>query len=195
LPISTPISFGCNGNGAIILPTQLFQPKDQSMFLRRLLYNLDEEAAAEEDEQKIVDACEIGASLAFPELPPDADIAAMAAHVRYKLVRPEDYYGPDSLPVELQKAQLDGQWLRFPSALPSSVPENDMVFARVFESQKSSKAIVIVPYWNSSEDALMPLAKILCFRRMSALGQSSPAGRVETPFAVPDFEHSSSLSF
>jgi hypothetical protein len=54
------------------------------MLLRRLLDNLDEEAAAEDDERKIVDACEIGASLAFPELPPDADIAALAARSRLR---------------------------------------------------------------------------------------------------------------
>ena len=131
------------------------------MLFGNIIDRRDERAAAKEDENKQFFPAEIGASLAFPDLPPDADAAVLANAVQAAMLHPEKYYGPPDDHDAIQHAQFDGEWVSFASAHPSGIVPNDTVFARVFESKARRGTVILVPFWNAPADSLVLLAKIL----------------------------------
>jgi dienelactone hydrolase len=127
----------------------------------------DEAAAANDDGNKLSIPCELGASLAFPDLPPDADVGLLQAAVRAQLHRPTAYYGPLEPQAVLADACFDDGLLAFPSTIQTGDPGNDVAYARIMESSARREAIVLVPHWNAPPDALMTLAKLLHWRGYS----------------------------
>lgn len=49
-----------------------------------------------------------------------------------------------------QSFERQGEWLRFPSELPTDVEENNIVWARITDSESSARVLVIFHHWNAS---------------------------------------------
>jgi dienelactone hydrolase len=70
---------------------------------------------------------------------------------------------------------FDGHNLRFPSALTTPHPENNVVHARWFPAKGSPKrAVLVLPQWNSDEGGHIGLAQLLARVGISALRISKP---------------------
>ena len=85
---------------------------------------------------------------------------------------------------------FDGATLRFPSALSTPHPENDIVTARWFPAngdrrrggdRKHRRAILVLPQWNSDGEGHVGLARLLARFGMSSLRMSLPYHDVRMP--------------
>lgn len=110
--------------------------------------------------------------LGLPDTTPDPRGAivewaqqAVAASDRFFDSGPSPDYVEDS----------DG-WVRFPSALTSPHPENDVVFTRYFPAAKNprKRAVLVLPQWNSDIGGHVGLCQLLARFGMSALRLSMP---------------------
>ena len=72
-------------------------------------------------------------------------------------------------------------WLKFPSALATPHPENNVVHARLFPAGDKKRAIVVMPQWNSDERGHMRLSQLLARLGISALRLSKPYHDVRMP--------------
>jgi hypothetical protein len=137
-------------------------------YLGRAIDRWDEVAARVEDGNKTVVPCTLDASLAFPGLPATADVAALADAAQKVVAAPEDYYGLSG-PDNIKKAVYESSWLSFPSLIQTEVPENNTVFARVFESKHGSDVVLLVPHWNSGPESLFSFGKYLNWMGYTAI--------------------------
>jgi dienelactone hydrolase len=76
--------------------------------------------------------------------------------------------------------QFDGATLRFPSALATPHPENNVVTARWFGAG-GRRAVLILPHWNSDGEGHIGLARLLARFGMSSLRISLPYHDVRMP--------------
>ena len=71
--------------------------------------------------------------------------------------------------------------LRFPSALATPHPENNIVHARFFPARDRRRAVVVMPQWNSDAGGHIGLAQLLARLGISALRLSKPYHDVRMP--------------
>ena len=71
--------------------------------------------------------------------------------------------------------------LRFPSAFTTPHPENNVAFGRYFPSEDRSRAVVVLPQWNSDANGHIGLSRLLARFGISALRLSLPYHDVRMP--------------
>ncbi|HUE85267.1 MAG TPA: hypothetical protein VMO26_04245 [Vicinamibacterales bacterium] len=71
--------------------------------------------------------------------------------------------------------------LRFPSALETPHPENNVVQARFFPAKDKRRAIVVMPQWNSDAGGHIGLSQLVARLGISALRLSKPYHDVRMP--------------
>jgi len=71
--------------------------------------------------------------------------------------------------------------LRFPSALVTPHPQNNIVTARWFPARERRRAVVVLPQWNSDAGGHLGLARLLARFGVSALRLSLPYHDVRMP--------------
>jgi dienelactone hydrolase len=71
--------------------------------------------------------------------------------------------------------------LRFPSALETPHPENNVVHARFFPARDKRRAVVVMPQWNSDADGHIGLSQLLARLGITALRLSKPYHDVRMP--------------
>lgn len=71
--------------------------------------------------------------------------------------------------------------LRFPSALPTPHPENNVVHARLFRAADKRRAVVVMPQWNSDAGGHIGLSQLLARLGITALRMSKPYHDVRMP--------------
>src|SRR5947207_1801368 len=128
------------------------------MWFGALVDRWDEEAAAEDDSHKLVEVFAVGASLAFPVLPPDADHTVLANTVHETMADPLSFYAVDTA--------MDGVvyrqgWLAFPSAIQTEDATNDVAHAFILESDRRGDAVLLIPHWNAPQQPYLRFARIL----------------------------------
>ncbi|MFQ5926674.1 MAG: RcgR family putative quorum lactone hydrolase [Terriglobia bacterium] len=91
---------------------------------------------------------------------------ALAASERFFTVSPAEWY------------HRDGEVLTFPSAIPSAFPENNIVYARVFEASKrrrrSEGAVIVLPQWNADWEGHANICRALQRFGLTAVRLSLP---------------------
>lgn len=90
---------------------------------------------------------------------------AMADSARFYDTPPTDDY------------DLDGEWLRFPSAYVSPHAENNVVHARIFRPKGNGgprRAVLVLPQWNADEEGHVGLCRLLARFGLTALRLSLP---------------------
>lgn len=75
--------------------------------------------------------------------------------------------------------QFDGEWLRFPSALTTPHPENNVVHARWFPARRERpggprRAVLVLPQWNADAQGHVALCRVLARVGIAALRLSLP---------------------
>jgi dienelactone hydrolase len=78
-------------------------------------------------------------------------------------------------------SQGSGGALRFPSALETPHPENNVVHARFFPAKDKRRAVVVMPQWNSDAGGHIGLSQLLARLGISALRMSKPYHDVRMP--------------
>lgn len=71
--------------------------------------------------------------------------------------------------------------LRFPSALETPHPENNVVHARFFPARDMRRAVVVMPQWNSDAGGHIGLSQLLARLGITALRLSKPYHDVRMP--------------
>jgi hypothetical protein len=109
----------------------------------------------------------------------DAPNVRVGAYVDSVLADPTGWFsGPPSDDFELGLAAADGsKALRFPSAVVTRHPENNVVAARLFPSSARGgdrRAVVVLPQWNSDVEGHVGLCRLLGRFGMTALRLSLP---------------------
>jgi dienelactone hydrolase len=85
-------------------------------------------------------------------------------------------------PPSTSEYEFDGSRLRFPSALVTPHPENNVVTARWFPAKgKRRRAVLVLPQWNSDGEGHLGLARLLARFGMSSLRMSLPYHDVRMP--------------
>ncbi len=92
---------------------------------------------------------------------------AMADSARFYHCPPTDDY------------EFDGEWLRFPSAIRTPHPENDLVHAQLFRAANEGargkrRAVLVLPQWNADEHSHVGLCRVLARFGVAALRLSLP---------------------
>jgi dienelactone hydrolase len=75
----------------------------------------------------------------------------------------------------------EGGTLRFPSALDTPHPENNIVHARFFPAADKRRAVVVMPQWNSDAAGHIGLSQLLARVGISALRLSKPYHDLRMP--------------
>lgn len=79
------------------------------------------------------------------------------------------------------QARGEAGTLRFPSALVTPHPQNNIVSARWFPARERTRAVVVLPQWNSDAGGHIGLARLLARFGVSALRMSLPYHDVRMP--------------
>jgi dienelactone hydrolase len=79
------------------------------------------------------------------------------------------------------QAKGESGTLRFPSALVTPHPQNNVVSARWFPSRDRARAVVVLPQWNADAQGHIGLARLLARCGVSALRLSLPYHDVRMP--------------
>lgn len=90
---------------------------------------------------------------------------ALGESDRFFAVSPAEWY------------QRNGEVLTFPSALQSAFPENNLVYARVFEAPNQSgrgRAVIVLPQWNAEWEAHVNICRVLNRFGLTAVRLSLP---------------------
>ena len=73
--------------------------------------------------------------------------------------------------------ELDGEWLRYPSAVTTPHPENNLVRARYFPDPSPTgrkRAVIVLPQWNADAEGHVGLCRLMNRFKISALRLSLP---------------------
>jgi hypothetical protein len=97
--------------------------------------------------------------------------------------------------------EFDGGWLRFPSALTTPHPANNVVHARLFRPSGERndtpprRAVLVLPQWNADDEGHVGLCRLLSRFGLTALRLSLPYhdARMPSELARADFIVSSNL--
>ena len=113
-----------------------------------------------------------------PGIDPASRIKAWTAGV---MAASDEYYSPGPT----RDFELDGDLLRFPSALASPHPENNTVRARLFPARmkpgQRRRAVVVMPQWNAKEHELIGLCRLFASFGVTALRMTLPYHGVRRP--------------
>jgi len=82
--------------------------------------------------------------------------------------------------------ERDGDWLRFPSALTTPDPENNVVAVRIFPARQRRpdqprRAVVVLPQWNADAQGHVGLCQLFAYFGITALRLSLPYHDVRMP--------------
>ena len=122
-----------------------------------LIDRWDEAAAAEDDGNKVETPFAVGAGLAFPDLPANAELTALAGAAAHAVADPEAFYGPPNGGL----ADYRDGWLTFPSLIQTEDAANNTASARILEVGNRKAAVILVPHWNSRLEAMGGFASVL----------------------------------
>lgn len=84
---------------------------------------------------------------------------------------------------------LVGNRLSFPSNLQTETPENDIVRCQVFETRKTSKAVVLLPHWNAENNRYNRLAALLRAAGIATLQITLPYHEERRPPAMKNADY------
>lgn len=109
---------------------------------------------------------------------PVASLRAWSAAV---MAASEAFYSP----APTRDFEFDDDLLRFPSALTSPHPENNVVRARLFPARRKPgqrrRAVVVMPQWNAKEHELIGLCRLFASVGIAALRITLPYHGVRRP--------------
>jgi pimeloyl-ACP methyl ester carboxylesterase len=108
---------------------------------------LEPRLAAEDEEYKLVEPMEPGLELLTDDRNATADWEAVREFGLSQAARSDEFYQIDESGVEYA---CDGEWLWFPSPIPTETPGNNRAGGRVFETKRCERAVVILPHWNAT---------------------------------------------
>ena len=128
------------------------------MWFGSVIDRWDEQAAAEDDRHKFGEVFAVGASLAFPALPPTADHMILANTVRDTMADPRLFYAVDVAGLDASYTQ---GWLAFPSAIPTEHAANNVAHAFILEGNQRDDAVLLIPHWNAPQRSYMRVARVL----------------------------------
>jgi hypothetical protein len=116
----------------------------------------------------------------------DAPDSRVRAYVASVLADPQAWFtGPQTDEYDLSAAAADGsRTLRFPSAVVTRHPENNVVATRLFPSRTrggNRRAVVVLPQWNSDADGHVGLCRLLTRFGMTAVRLSLPYHEARMP--------------
>jgi hypothetical protein len=94
---------------------------------------------------------------------------ALRDYVSHALIDSSTFYSSEST----TNYQLDRDILKFPSAIVTPYPENNMVWGRFFDA-RGDLAVVVLPQWNCKWHGQIPLCRILQRVGVSSLRLSLP---------------------
>src|SRR5579871_6837071 len=118
----------------------------------------DERKAIEDEDQKLTEPLEIGASLAFPGAGAATSLAALREHVTANCASSDKFYSVDT---PISDFTFREGVLKFSSSIRTETEENDVVHARVLTGSKRRNALIIVPHLNAGPDDYASFAKHL----------------------------------
>jgi hypothetical protein len=126
------------------------------------------------------------------------DEAQVSQYVEHVLADPERFY---ALP-PFDDFEVEGEFVRFPSAVTTHHAQNDLVEARFFPARpsrltegKPPRAVLVLPQWNSDEGGHVGLCRLLAWFGMSALRLTLPyhGRRMPPELARADYIVSSNI--
>ncbi len=100
----------------------------------------------------------------------DSPLSSLRAYARDFLSRSPDLFRAPSA----QNLIWNGSRLTFQSPLPGLVPANSRGEARIFESEASKAAVVVLPQWNADEGGHVLLCKLIQKLGMTAVRYCLP---------------------
>ncbi|MBT9589140.1 hypothetical protein IV102_37780 [bacterium] len=101
--------------------------------------------------------------------------AALLDYSRRMLKNSDAFFSCPSAP--LDQFDFDGHVLRFPSALRTPYPENNLVWGRLFPSRSSQRkgmAVIVLPQFNSQWESQVGLCRLLQWAGLTSLRLSPP---------------------
>lgn len=137
-------------------------------------FNAWERRLASVDTNRIIRPFEWG--LDWLGLPPSEDpLTAIRAFSRDAVVSSDAFYAADPI----DSYDLDGDVLRFPSALVTPWEVNNTVVARVFRpeggsSSRPRRAVVVLPQWNADSEGHVGLCRLFARFGLTAVRLSLP---------------------
>ena len=106
----------------------------------------DERRARRGDKVKTVTDFALGTEYAFPDAIRLLSIAEFCDLADEALADPNLFDDPSG---SLSGFEREGEWIKFPSSTPTEVKENNVVWAKVTESDSFDQALVIFHHWNA----------------------------------------------
>ncbi len=112
---------------------------------------------------------------------PADPVARIKAWTTAVMAATDQYYSPPPT----RDFDLEGDLLRFPSALTSPHPENNVVRARLFPARAKAgqrrRAVIVMPQWNAKEHELVGLCQLFASFGITALRLTLPYHGVRRP--------------
>jgi hypothetical protein len=140
-----------------------------------------ERRLASVDTNRVVRPFEWGLDWIELDQTPVEPVARIKAWTAGVMAATDQYY---SLP-PTRDFVLEGDVLRFPSALTSPHPENNVVRARLFPARtrpgQRRRAVVVMPQWNAKEQELIGLCRLFASFGITALRLTMPYHEVRRP--------------
>jgi hypothetical protein len=125
------------------------------MWFSSVIDRWDEEAATEDDAHKRDEVFDVGAALAFPDLPATASAGLLSDAVRARMADPRAFYtriGASSA------VTFQSGWLNFESVVRTEDAANNIAGAFVLESDQLQDVVLVIPHWNAPQKAYFRLA-------------------------------------
>jgi len=119
----------------------------------------EEELASEDDLSKATIPMDWGLDALVPDilLPNGGPHRQLLDYVTHHRTHSALFYRPEPT----AQYAFSGRCLTFPSHLQTETVENNIVKCRVFEARSRSKAIILLPHWNSENNRYDTLASLL----------------------------------
>jgi pimeloyl-ACP methyl ester carboxylesterase len=108
----------------------------------------DERQAAGDDGNRPAETMTLDTSLAFRGTDEPASYETLSTLVQNGIANATHFYA--AAPRDVSEFSLDGDILRFRSAIATETESNNIVYARVYEAKKRRGAVIILPHWNSA---------------------------------------------
>ena len=140
------------------------------MLLRHFIYSREKKLHKRDIEQRLVRPFEWGTEFLNNRQNTRKPLEFIKHHNQTVLADSKSYFVPP--PCQNSDFHFDGFWLKFPSAVQTPYPENNIVHARYFP--KNETAVIVLPQWNGDEQAHIGLCKGLQRFGIGALRLSLP---------------------
>lgn len=140
-----------------------------------------ERRLASVDTNRVVRPFEWGLDWIELDQTPVEPVARIKAWTAGVMAATDQYYSPPPT----RDFVLEADVLRFPSALTSPHPENNVVRARLFPARtkpgQRRRAVVVMPQWNAKEQELIGLCRLFASFGITALRLTMPYHEVRRP--------------